>query len=156
MALPVRAESEPPVMLTSLPPPAVLSLVATFPVAEGEAVPVTLGQQEAVAPEGAPQKLNFPPTPSRVYAWRKKFRRPATRVLCTRRGSGQRCSTAARAQVKVTAGEGRWTQKGWNRSVQTGARVRMRLRRAREASLFSSSTCLLEHPKAHYLSWLPC
>jgi len=66
-------------MLTSLPPPAVLSLVTSFPAArvllvptsiiaaavdEGKAVAVTLGQQEAVAPEGAPQKLNFSPTPS--------------------------------------------------------------------------------------------
>jgi len=67
-------------MLTLPPPPAVLSLVASFPatgvllvptaittaVDEGEAVAVTLGQQEAVAPEGASQKLNFLPTLSRV------------------------------------------------------------------------------------------
>ena len=74
MALPVPVDSEPPGMLMSLPPPAVLSLVASFPTtavllvltAITAAVGEVEGQQQAVASEGAPQKLNFPPTPSRV------------------------------------------------------------------------------------------
>ena len=89
MALPVPAESEPPVILTSLPPPAELSLAASFPTARVLLVPTAItavvGEGEAVAPEGAPQKLDFPPTLSRVRLTGEVPEACYQRPLCSQR-----------------------------------------------------------------------